>query len=394
MQAIILAAGKSTRTHPLTLHTPKALLPVANRPILEHNLRQLAGLVDEAVIIVGFGSEQIMDRFGSRYGKIALKYAVQKNQDGTASALLAAEKAAAEKFLVLMGDDVYTNADIKLCLKHDNSMLVKQVDDIRSFGAVQAENGVLTRIDEKPTAASPGLANAGLYLLTKDIFSCIRAAKKSSRNEFELTDAVSTYAKNHPIIVEEASLWIPVSYPWSLLDASEAVLDTISGDVNATVEKGVTIRGNVIVGKNTLLRSGTYIEGPAIIGEGCDIGPNCYIRPYTAIGNGCRVGNAVEVKASILMDNVSAGHLSYIGDSIIGPNSNLGGGFLVANLRHDNGEVKSMVKGTLLITGRRKFGAIVGENVKTGVRTTIYPGRKIWPGKTTLPGEIVTKDIS
>jgi NDP-sugar pyrophosphorylase family protein len=67
MQAIILAAGKSTRTYPLTLNTPKPLLPIMNKPVLQHNLEQLVGIIDEAVIIVGFGKDQIIERFGSSF---------------------------------------------------------------------------------------------------------------------------------------------------------------------------------------------------------------------------------------------------------------------------------------------------------------------------------------
>ena len=206
--------------------------------------------------------------------------------------------------------------------------------------------------------------------------------------------AVKIFAKKNKVVVQKAMFWMPATYPWNLLDANEKLLDEITSDVYATVEKGVTIKGKVIVGKNTLLRSGTYIEGPAVIGENCDIGPNCFIRSYTSIGDNCRIGNAVEVKNSIIMNNTRIGHLTYIGDSVIGENVNLAAGFIIANLRHDDSEVKSMVKGILLGTKRRKLGAIIADNVKTGIRTSIYPGRKIWPNKTTLPGEIVKRDIT
>ena len=87
-------------------------------------------------------------------------------------------------------------------------------------------------------------------------------------------------------------------------------------------------------------------------------------------------------------------HLSYIGDSVMGENVNIGGGTIIANLRHDKAEVKSFVNGELVSSGREKLGAIIADNVKIGINTSIYPGRKIWPGKTTLPGEIVKKDIT
>ncbi len=92
------------------------------------------------------------------------------------------------------------------------------------------------------------------------------------------------------------------------------------------------------------------------------------------------------------MDKAKVPHLSYIGDSVIGENSNLGAGTITANLRHDNKIVRSVVKGELVDTGRRKLGAIIADDVHTGINTVIYQGRKIWPGVGTRPGEIVDKD--
>lgn len=85
--------------------------------------------------------------------------------------------------------------------------------------------------------------------------------------------------------------------------------------------------------------------------------------------------------------------MSYVGDSIIGDNCNLGAGTIVANLRHDGKTIHTLVNGRMVDTNRHKFGTIIGDNSKTGIKTIIYPGRKIYPNNTTLPGEKVTKDI-
>src|SRR3989338_4448522 len=150
MKAVILAAGKSTRFHPLTVNRSKFMLPVANKALLEHNLHQLllTKAVDEAVIVVGFGSEQVMTKFGNSYGKMKLAYAFQVEQLGTGHALLQAEKFVAKekKFLVMVGDDLYGSSDIKKCLKHDSSILAKKVQNISSFGKVIAEKGQLRQI--------------------------------------------------------------------------------------------------------------------------------------------------------------------------------------------------------------------------------------------------------
>ncbi|MBN2452444.1 MAG: hypothetical protein JXR77_18810 [Lentisphaeria bacterium] len=163
--------------------------------------------------------------------------------------------------------------------------------------------------------------------------------------------------------------------------------------IEGCVREGVVVDGHLALGTGSVLLPGVYIEGNAVIGRDCKIGPNCYIRGSTAIGDGCHIGNAVEVKNSILMQGAAIGHLSYCGDSIIGERTNFGAGTITANFRHDGAGHRSMVGGTLRDTGRRKLGAIVGDDVHTGIHTAIYPGRKIWPHQWTLPGEVVRKDI-
>jgi len=394
MKAVILAAGKSTRTYPLTANKPKPLLKAANKTLLEHNLEQLNGLIDEAIIIVGFGKEQIKKKFDNNFGKIKVRYAEQKEQLGTGNALLQAERfVGKERFVVLMGDDLYGKDDIKKGIKNKYSIFAKRVRNPKYFGVLETKGGFLIRLTEKPEKPTSDLVDTGLYVLDEKIFSLLKKIKESERKEYELTDAVTEFAGKEKVKVVEQSFWYPIAYPWSLLEANEALLGKIKKNIKGKIEKNATIRGEAVIGKGTIIKSGAYIEGPVVIGENCIIGPNCYIRPSTAIGNNCKIGNAVEVKNSILMDNVHIGHLSYVGDSVLADNVNFGAGTAIANLRHDNSEVKSVVNGKLISTGRRKFGAVIGENAKTGINTSIYPGRKIWPGKTTMPGEIVRKDV-
>lgn len=191
-----------------------------------------------------------------------------------------------------------------------------------------------------------------------------------------------------------------VQYPWDILRANELYLSAWEKSQqmglthkSAHVHILAMLDGKVHIGHNTRILPGVTIEGPVVIGANCNIGPNCYIRGNTSIGDGCHIGNAVEIKNSILLRNTFVGHLSYIGDSILGENVNIGAGTITANFRHDFQVHKSIVNGTLHETGRLKLGAILGDNVKTGIHTSIYPGRKIWPGATTRPGEIVIQDI-
>jgi bifunctional UDP-N-acetylglucosamine pyrophosphorylase/glucosamine-1-phosphate N-acetyltransferase len=153
------------------------------------------------------------------------------------------------------------------------------------------------------------------------------------------------------------------------------------------------IEGIVHIGPGTRILPGVFIEGNVVIGANCKIGPNCYIRGNTSIGDNCHIGQSVEIKNCLILSHSNVGHLSYIGDSVLGEKVNLGAGTTTSNLRHDGKNHRSMAGGALVDTGRRKFGSIIGDGVHTGINTSIYPGRKLWPHTTTRPGEIVQHDV-
>jgi len=186
---------------------------------------------------------------------------------------------------------------------------------------------------------------------------------------------------------------ILIRYPWDLLALHERLKGTVSmADNRGMIRSGCTIDGLLIAGEGTEILPGVYVEGTCIIGKNCKIGPNAYLRGPVCIGDRCHIGQAVELKNCILGDHVSVGHLSYAGDSIFADNVNFGAGTIIGNLRHDGADHRSMVDGVLISTGRRKFGAIIGSGVHTGIHTSIYPGRKLGPGTETRPGEIVSRD--
>ena len=395
MKAVILAAGKSTRTYPLTVDIPKVLLKVAGKSLLEHNLDSLKGLVDEAIIVVGFGKDMIREALGEEYQGIRLTYAEQGKQLGTGHALLPAEPHVGEgRFLVMMGDDLYSRENVESLLRDTPSLLAHEVKDPSAFGVWLEKEGFVSGFEEKVKNPGSSLANCGLYTLSPEVFPHIKRLRKTMRGEYELNEAVNALAKDTPVkVVRTSQGWFPVGYPWNLLEANQALLDGMEPRMEGEVEEGATLKGKVSVGEGTRILAGSYIEGPVLIGKGCLIGPNCYIRPHTSIGDGCRVGNASEVKNSVIGDGSKVPHLNYVGDSVLGRDVSMAAGSITTNLRHDRGIIKSMLKGEAMGTGRKKLGAVIGDGVKLGARTIIYPGRKIWPGKTTLPGQIVDKDI-
>ena len=183
---------------------------------------------------------------------------------------------------------------------------------------------------------------------------------------------------------------VRIIYPWDLLKLNEYIVgDLKQSNICGKISSRAEINGFINLGAGSVILPGVYIEGNVVIGENCKIGPNCYIRGNTSIGNSCHIGQAVEIKNSLLADKVAIGHLSYAGDSIIECGVNFGAGTIISNFRHDGKNHLFSVEGKLLDTGRRKFGAIIGRNVHTGIHTSIYPGRYLAADTSTLPGEVV-----
>jgi bifunctional UDP-N-acetylglucosamine pyrophosphorylase/glucosamine-1-phosphate N-acetyltransferase len=185
-----------------------------------------------------------------------------------------------------------------------------------------------------------------------------------------------------------------IVYPWHLLRANELAVGSIrEAAIHGEVHDSAVVDGTLQLGAGSRILPGVFIEGSVVIGRDCKIGPNCYLRGATAIGDRCHIGQAVEIKNSLILSATNVGHLSYLGDSVLGEKVNFGAGTIVSNLRHDGANHRTMVGGNLVDTGRRKFGTIVGDGVHTGIHTSIYPGRKLGPRASTRPGQVVDRDI-
>lgn len=396
MKAVIMAAGKSTRTYPLTLTRPKALLPVCNKTILEHQLAALPGCIDEVVVVVGYKGAMIRERFGNAFGGRRMHYVEQQEQRGTGHAVLMCAEVIDGPFIAMNGDDLFAPEDLARLAQTEQAALTKRVEDPRLYGIFETDaEGRVIRLVEKPKEIFSNLTNIGVYKFNPDVFDVLRHTPLSERGEIEITAAVQTLAETGDFRVVEANgYWLPIGYPWHLLDASAYLLEHhFTPEILGEIHPAAHCTGPVSVGKNTIIRAGAVIDGPVCIGEGCDIGPNCWIRPYSTIGHGCRVGQASEIKNAILMNGACAPHQNYVGDSILGEKVNLGCGTVTANFRHDSHTHRSVVQGVLIDSGRKKLGAVCGDGVHTGINTSIYPGRKLWPNTFTRPGEIVDRDI-
>jgi NDP-sugar pyrophosphorylase family protein len=210
MDAVILAAGLGTRLRPHTLQTPKPLLPVQGRPILDWGLAALPSAINRVVVVVHYLAEQVETYLRNQKHFRDWTTVLQEKPQGTGDALrMCRAHLRSDRFLVVNGDDLYGAADLEALSRHSAGLLVQPVDEPRRFGiAFLKPDGTLERLVEKPDLDGRYPANTGAYILPKHVFDM--ELKLSARGEYEITDYVSGLAARESVQVVEAKFWLPI----------------------------------------------------------------------------------------------------------------------------------------------------------------------------------------
>lgn len=189
------------------------------------------------------------------------------------------------------------------------------------------------------------------------------------------------------------------TYPWELLGNA---LKTFVAERVAAVPAAERLKGNIspsaflenrdsiVIESGAVVEAGAYISGPAYIESGATVRHGAYIRGQVYVCRGAVVGHVSEVKGSLLLNDAKAAHFAYVGDSILGVNSNLGAGTKCANLRLDHGEVKVPVGETSVPSGLKKFGAVFGNGAQSGCNSVTNPGAILSCGAIIMPNSTAT----
>jgi NDP-sugar pyrophosphorylase family protein len=223
MQAVILAAGLGTRMRPLTYDIPKAMLPLRGKPILHYTISFFPEEIKEVIIIVNYLGEHIKKYFGDSYLGKKIIYVTQKELNGTGGAILSCKDILDEKFLVVMGDDLYSHHDLELLAKENNAVLAFEVEDSSRFGVLKTDaEGNLLEIVERPHSGEIKTVNIGAYVIEKKFFDYPLVA--ISETEFGLPQTLSLMAKDCPVKVMKTKMWCPVGKPEDL-EKAEKELD-------------------------------------------------------------------------------------------------------------------------------------------------------------------------
>ncbi len=368
MKAVILAAGEGKRLRPFTETMPKVMLPVTNKPILEYVFDAVKNCgIDEIIVVVGYKKEVIMEYF-KNYKDIKITYVTQDKQLGTAHALLQAKNKLNDSFIVLSGDNIIDQNSISKLMndKSEYSILIKEHPHPSKYGVVFIEKTILKELVEKPKVELGKFISTGVYKLPYKVFDEIE--ELASQGIYTLSSLIQSFLqKEKNINTILADLWMDIVYPWDLISVNETMIHHIPASTSGVVEKGVTIKGAVSIGKDTTIYSGCYIVGPVVIGSGCEIGPNTCIFPSTIIGDNSSIRPFCEIRNTIIMEDVHINSNSYLSHSIVAK-----GNILKNNFSSVTGE--ATIETEEEFKKLKNIGTMIGEDCTIGSNVVVEPG--------------------
>lgn len=391
--AIILAAGESKRTRPLTLRRPKPLIPLLGQPLLAYILDELVGLIDHVTLVVGYRADDIRAHFGPTYRGMQLHYVVQNAINGTAGALLAVADYAATTteareltsgpFFLLYGDNLMNQRDLLgICQQH-YCLAALPVDDPSAFGILELDGEQVTRIIEKPPDAPPGaLANPGLYHFDEQVYPALHTIQPSPRGEYELTDLIALLARAHRVGYHLCQgHWIPIGTPWDVMIATTFLLEQnapLRREIHsAALLDGCEVDGWVRIG-DARIAPGCRIVGPTVIGDGVMIGAGCAIA-CSVLEEGAVVGAGSIINHAVLGATSRVGEGSILRYSMLDEGASVGAGTRMDAAHNDERTVVANTAGLLARADLAWCGSVLGPGVALPAGTVVEPGTIIFP---------------
>lgn len=387
--AVILAAGEGRRLEPLTNRRPKPMLPVVNKPLLEHVLEAVAAAgIEEIVLVVGYERDRIRTHFGDGDDwDVSIEYAIQDKQLGTAHAVKQAESLVDGPFLVLNGDRILdpslVEAIEETILTRDvaAAMAVTRSTDPSTYGVVTLDGDRVTDIVEKPTDESVSeIINAGVYGFRHSVFEAIDATEPGPEGERGLTDTIARILDDQSGAdgdTGESSVagirydgrWLDVSYLWDLLTVTGEVLDYTGG----------TAAGHVA--------NGAQVSEAAHVAETAAIGANAIVGRGTTVGVNARIGPNATLERTVVFPDATVEAGAVLRDCIVGANTTIG-----ANVTVAGGGATVVIEDE--VCEDVSLGGVVGDNAHVGGGAVLGPGAILGDEVDVGDGTVVTGQIA
>lgn len=355
LKAVILVGGEGTRLRPLTCNTHKSMVPILNRPFLEHMIYYLKGYgIEDIVLALCHLPKSIESYFGDgRDFGVKLDYVLEDSPLGTAGAVKNAEKYLDDLFLVFNGD-VFTHIDLGKMLdlhlerKAKVSIALTPVENPTVCGVVETDsNWKVQRFLEKPSweEVTTNLINAGIYIMDPDILQDIPA---NTRFMFEYDVFPQLLKKGVPVYAYPSdAYWVDIGTPVKYLQLHHDLLR----------KKSTSDYCEQIMQRESecFIHPTAEIEGDVVIGDGCAIGARVRIKGPTSIGAGCKILEDTTIEASILWRNVHVGQKAVLRECMLGNDSFIGNGSLIP------------------------ADSVIGDKVVVSEGSQLTSGARIWP---------------
>ncbi len=372
MQAVILAAGESSRFWPLN-DQHKSLFKIMGRPLIWHTIEGLKKAGIKEVVVIQGPRKEIEDSLKS-YDLGEVKYFVQEEPGGMGDALMGARESVSGPFLVVGGHRVDAGDYISEMVKKEKEVVLLGVKTNQPwhYGILKIEGDKVKDLIEKPEKGQEpsNLKLGAIYLLPPTFFEYHQRLPK---DHYSFEQALKIYIQEEKVgLITAEEDFSSLKYPWHLFSLTKYLLDKNLGG------------GKVHIGKNTKIFEGAIIKGPCYIGDGCLIGNNALVRDYTNLEDGVMVGANAEVARCIFQKNAHI-HSGFFGDSILGENCRVGAGTVTGNVRLDGGEIRA--------TGLNSLGVIVGNNTHIGINVSLMPGILIGSNCVIGPSSVVFENI-
>ncbi len=398
IKALILAGGSGKEMLPLSKYRPKTMLTLHGKYLLEYIIDGLLETgIEEFVIVVGYLGDKIRILVEDyRQKGIHIRIADQGDFVGIEGAIISAREyfSKDEPFLLAYGDIIAPSMFYHHLMNSyvntaaDGAIAVTLVGKSSEFGIANIdERGFITEIlpDTPIDESDANYIFAGASVLPGEFFDILMEEKK-------LTTSLARLLREQRRLCASVwqDEWIDVGYPWDMLAANQSLFKNLEYariHKTAKISPSAYISGVALIEENVVIDHNAVIIGPCFIGRNSYIGTNSLIRGYSCVENDCLIGYSVEVKNSIIQPNTKIGRLSFVGDSIIGENANLGSGVTTMNILEDDDKkrISKLIKGRIY----HKLGAVIGPNSSIGSNTVLSAGAVVTSEETIPSGSVV-----
>jgi NDP-sugar pyrophosphorylase family protein len=374
MKAVILAGGYGTRLWPLTLNRPKPMLLLGDKPALHHIIEYLSGHgFDEIIITTNYLKNKIMEYFKS-YPELDAKliYSDEYTPLGTAGSVKKAANYLDDTFALIQGDNI-TDIDLMKMLEFHKkrggvaTIALKEVEKPYLFGVVETNSEkriILFKEKPKVDECFSKTINTGIYILEPKIFDYIPSNKEYDFAKDLFPQLLSYNEKLYGF--EAEGFWVDIGTPEGYLEASDWLLSRLEGKCISNAEiRNATIKGPVLIGKDTRVDKDAIIYGPAVIGERCNIKSGAIIDSYSVIESDVEVSINTNIKRSIIYRNTHIGSSSWLNDCIVDEGCNIGNNVRIVDM------------------------SIIGARCEIGHFVSIQDGSRVWSDIKVTPRSVV-----